>query len=81
MIFMRKRSILLLGLVSAIAGVIASEVGRRLYRSRMDNLLSDPRENQPDYGRPLPHAHSHSTEDEKELWITPLPQDVSHLSH
>lgn len=75
---MSKRSLLLLGLTGVIVGVIASEIGRSLFRARVENALRDPREKNP--GRPLPQQ-TPVTADEEELWVAPLHEETSHLAH
>jgi hypothetical protein len=75
---MRKRSLLLLGLTGVVIGVIASEFGRSLFRTRVENALRDPREKQPVDTKPLP---GRAVADDEELWITPLHEETSHLAH
>ena len=76
---MNKRSILLLGLTGIVVGVIASELGRSLFRSRVDKALRDPRVKQPDYSKPLPKLATLT--DDEDLWVTPLHEETSHLAH
>ncbi|HEX5539187.1 MAG TPA: hypothetical protein VFX01_05290 [Methylophilaceae bacterium] len=77
---MSKRSILLLGLTGIVVGVIASELGRNLFRSRVDKALRDPRVKQPGYAKPLPNPAA-VTADDEDLWVTPLHEETSHLAH
>jgi hypothetical protein len=77
---MSKRSILLLGLTGVIVGMIASELGRSLFRARVENSLRDPREKQPGHSKPLPQ-HAPVTVEDEELWVSPLHEETTHLAH
>ena len=77
---MSKRSILLLGLTGIVVGVIAGELGRSLFRSRIEKSLRDPREKQPVYSKPLPQ-HAPVTADDEELWVSPLQEETTRLAH
>lgn len=77
---MSKRSILLLGLTGVVVGFIASELGRSLFRARVENSLRDPREKQPGHSKPLSQQPP-VTADDEELWVAPLHEETSHLAH
>lgn len=73
-----KRSLLLLGLTGVVVGVIASELGRSLFRSRVEHALRDPREQQPVRSKPLP---ARTAAEDEELWVTPLHEETSYRAH
>ena len=77
-----KRSILLLGLTGIVVGVIASELGRSLFRARVERSLRDPRERRPLQGPPLPqHAADETANETEDPWVTPLPEETSRVTH
>ena len=78
MMIISKRSILLLGLTGIVVGVIASELGRNLFRARVERSLRDPRERRPLQGAPLPQHAASETEDP---WVTPIPEETSRVTH
>ena len=77
---MSKRALLLLGLTGVAVGVIAAELARGLFRSRIEQSLRDPREKRTLPEPPLPH-HAPARKAEDEPWVTPLPEQASRTTH